>query len=244
MVLKSAVDYGLGTSECWRSSALTWIRLADSILAAYWANEGAAAPTAEAPSQSQAPTATPSQARTAGTATQTGSQPLTKGRRKLLAADSDDDDIPVRPILRTGRTQTSATPEPTPAVSTARTTRTRNSRTLTPSDAGDEPAPKATRGRKKTIATIMEDDELDEPEIEVVEPSAGSRGTRRGTRGTASRAGSTMGDSTQAEEYMPLRGSSTTVAPGTAATGTASGKANRKRMIMDSDDDDAVSDLQ
>jgi len=90
----------------------------------------------------------------------------------------------------------------------------------------------------------MEDDELDEPDIQVVEPSGGSRGTRRGTRGTTSRAGSVMGDSTQAEDYMPLRGSSTTVAPGTAATVTASGKANRKRMIMNSDDDDEVSHLR
>jgi hypothetical protein len=196
MVLKSAVDYGLGTSKFSLSSALVWVWSADPMVVAYWANEGAAAPTAEAPSQSQAPIATPSQARTVGTATQTGTQPLAKGRRKLLAAD-----------------------------------------------AGDEPMPKATRGRKKTIATILEDDELDEPNVEVVEPSGGTRGTRRGTRGTTSRAGSVMGDSTQAEEYMPLRGSSTTVAPGTAATGTASGKANRKRMIMNSDDDDEVSNL-
>ena len=101
--------------------------------------------------------------------------------------------------------------------------------------------PKPTRGRKKTIATILEDDELDEPDIQVAEPSGGTRGTRRGTRGTTSRAGSVMGDSTQAEDYMPLRGSSTTVAPGTATTVTASGKANRKRMIMNSDDDDEVS---
>lgn len=212
---------------------------------AYWANEGVAAPTAEPPTQSQIPSATQSQARTAASTSQS-TQPMAKGKRKLLAADSDDDDIPVRPVRRTGRTQMSATPEPTPA---ATATRTRRGRTTTPSEAEDVPAPKPTRGRKKAVAaipSIFEDDE-EEPEVQVftpVETTTVTSGTRRGTRAGTSRSASILGESTQAEDHLPQRGSSTVTRATGAASGTGTvaasgtGRANRKRMILISDDDD------
>jgi hypothetical protein len=143
----------------------------------------------------------------------------------------------------------SATPEPTPAV-TATATRTRRGRTTTPSEAEDVPAPKPTRGRKKAVTaipSIFEDDE-EEPEVHLLTPAettTTTSGTRRGIRAGTSRSASILGESTQAEDYMPLRASST-VAPATSAvsgTGTAvsgTGRANRKRMILASDDDDLV----
>ena len=165
---------------------------------------------------------------------------MAKGKRKLLAADSDDDEIPVRPLRRTGRTQTSATPEPTPA---ATATRIRRGRTTTPSESEEVPPVKPTRGRKKTVAAIPSifEDEEEEPEVQMVTPSGATSGTRRGTRAGTSRTATVLGESTQAEDFMPLRSSSTVAPPTLAASGTGTGRANRKRMILASDDDDLVS---
>lgn len=138
-----------------------------------------------------------------------------RGKRKLLAGDSDDDDIPVR-TPRT-RTQASATPEPTGA--------TRRTRRTTPSESGDD-LPRPTRGKKKAAAlTPIPDLEEDEAYDPWVGPRAG------GTRGASS-----VGDSTQADEALPSRGST---------SGTGTGRANRKRMLIGSDDDDpSVSPLR
>jgi hypothetical protein len=203
---------------------------------AYWANEGAAAPTAEASSSSQAPTQARSQTQTQRPTafTQAPTQATGKGKRKLIVADSDDEDIPIRPLRRTGRTQASPTPDPTPSVPASRL---RRGRSATPSEQVNEPPTKATRGRKKVaplVDLIEEDEDQEEPEYN---PMNGPTATRRGTRAHATRAGSIMGDSTQADNLLPSRASSTAA----TGTGTGTGRATRKRLLVDSDDEDPVS---
>lgn len=191
-----------------------------------------------------------------------------KAKRKLLAADSEDDDIPVRPLKRGGTISNNTQPVP-PSTNT----RTNRSRIRSPSPAMSETVPPATAtpaatGRIKRKLAAMASVQEEQDDAYGYDPYQGPRATgharqrtsattsssigARSTEGSRSRQMSVTGDSTLAEnQLLPMAGTARIAsrAGTTRSTNTPlgpttmTGRTSRKRMMLGDDDegDDQVS---